>query len=179
MTSPYAFHQYFLNAEDERVVDYLKVFSPRSREEIADLERQAREEPHLRAAQRALADDVTDLVHSVSDREAAVTAAAALFGRSDLAGVPESVLSGVVAEIGGVPFTGPGLPSVVDVLEVSGVVPTRSAARRAIADGGAYLNNRKVADPEAVVTEADLLHGRYVIVRRGKRTIGAVMVTPG
>ena len=177
MTSPYAFHQYFLNAEDEKVVDYLRVFSPRSRAEIDDLDRQTREQPHLRAAQRALADDVTDLVHSVADREGAVLAASAVFGRSDLGEVPEGVLSGVVAELGGVPIARAGLPSVVEVLEASGVVPTRSAARRAIADGGAYLNNRKVADPEASLTETDLLHGRYVIVRRGKRTVGAVTIT--
>ena len=81
MTSPYAFHQFFLNAEDEKVIEYLKVFSPRSRAEIAELARQTAEQPHLRAAQKALADDVTALVHSPAEREAAVAAASALFGR--------------------------------------------------------------------------------------------------
>ena len=85
MTSPYAFHQYFLNAEDSKVIEYLKVFSERPREAIEELERQTQEAPHLRAAQRALADDITALVHSPADRDAAVAAAAAVFGRSELA----------------------------------------------------------------------------------------------
>ncbi len=90
MTSPYAFHQFFLNAEDTKVVEYLKIFTRRSAEEIADLERQTTEAPHLRAAQRALADDITDLVHSPEERRAAAAAAAALFGRDDLAALPEA-----------------------------------------------------------------------------------------
>jgi tyrosyl-tRNA synthetase len=177
MMSPYAFHQYFFNAEDEKVIQYLKVFSERAREEIEELERQTREAPHLRAAQRALADDVTDLVHSKAEREAAVAAADALFGRQDLRQLSEPTLAAVVAEIGGVALRAEEqLPAIVDVLERSGVVPSKAAARRAIAEGGAYLNNARVEDPEAVLTPADLLHGRFAIVRRGKRTVGAVTV---
>jgi tyrosyl-tRNA synthetase len=178
MTSAYAFHQYFLNVEDEKVIEYLKVFSERSRAEIEELERQTREAPHLRAAQRVLADDVTDLVHSKAEREAAVAAAAALFGRQDLRQLSEPTLAAVVAEVGGVALPSEEeLPAIVDVLERSGVVSSRAAARRAIAEGGAYLNNARVEDPEAVLTRADLLHGRFAIVRRGKRTVGAVTVT--
>jgi tyrosyl-tRNA synthetase len=177
MTSPYAFHQFFLNAEDAKVIEYLKVFSPRSREEIEELERQTREEPQRRAAQKALADDVTALVHSAEERDAAVAAAAALFGRSDLRELPEAVLAGVTAELGAAELVVNGqLPSVVEVLELSGVVASKGAARRAIAEGGAYLNNAKVGDVDAVLTEADLLHGRFVVTRRGKRTVGAVVV---
>jgi tyrosyl-tRNA synthetase len=178
MTSPYAFHQYFLNVEDEKVIEYLKVFSERSPAEIADLERQTKEAPHLRAAQRALADDVTDLVHSEAEREAAVAAAAALFGRQDLRELSEPTLAAVVAEVGGVALLAEGqFPPIVDVLERSGVVPSKAAARRAIAEGGAYLNNARVEDPDATLTPADLLHGRFAILRRGKRTVGAVTVT--
>jgi tyrosyl-tRNA synthetase len=177
MTSPYAFHQYFLNVEDEKVIEYLKVFSERSRAEIEELERQSREAPHLRAAQRALADDVTDLIHSKAEREAAVAAAAALFGRQDLRQLSEPTIAAVVAEVGGVAFPAEEqLPAIVDVLERSGVVPSKAAARRAIAEGGAYLNNARVEDPDAVLTREDLLHGRFAIVRRGKRTVGAVTV---
>jgi tyrosyl-tRNA synthetase len=177
MTSQYAFHQYFLNTEDEKVIEYLKVFSERSREEIEELERQTRTRPELRAAQRALADDVTALVHSAAERDAAVAAAAALFGNSALADLPEPVLAGVVAELGaGQLSAGAGMPTVVDALHRSGVVPSRAAGRRAIAEGGAYVNNRKVTDPDAVVTEQDLLHGRYLILRRGKKTVGALVV---
>jgi tyrosyl-tRNA synthetase len=180
MTSPYAFHQYFLNAEDSKVIEYLKVFSERPRAEIEDLERQTLEAPHLRAAQRALADDITALVHSPADRDAAVAAAAAVFGRSELRELPEPVVASVVEELNGPELVAAGeLPSVVDVLERSGVVASKSAARRAIAEGGAYLNNERVGDPDARLGEADLLHGRYVVVRRGKRTVGAVAVRRG
>ena len=102
LTSPYAFHQFFLNAEDQKVIEYLKVFSPRSRAEIEDLARQTAEQPHLRAAQKALADDVTALVHSPAERDQAVAAASALFGRADLGDLDEATLAGVVAEVGGV-----------------------------------------------------------------------------
>jgi tyrosyl-tRNA synthetase len=179
LTSPYAFHQFFLNAEDEKVVEYLKVFSSRGRDEIEALARQTAEQPQLREAQRALADDVTALVHSPAERDQAVAAASALFGRADLGDLDEATLAGVVAEVGAVEVTAAAaFPSVVEVMERSGVVPSKGAARRAIAEGGAYLNNRRVTDPDAVLGESDLLHGRYIIVRRGKRTVGAVTVRP-
>ncbi len=178
MTSPYAFHQFFLNAEDAKVVEYLKVFTTRSQAEIADLERQTAEQPHLRAAQKALADDVTALVHSEAERDSAVAAAAALFGRSDLAALDEATLASVVAEVGPTELrTGDELPSVVDVLERSGVVASKGAARRAIAEGGAYVNNERITDPEARLAPSQLLHGRYAVLRRGKRTVGAVTIT--
>lgn len=175
MTSPYAFHQFFLNAEDEMVITYLKIFSPRSADEIAGLEVQTKEKPHLRAAQRALADDITDLVHSVEEREAATAAAAALFGRSDLHRLPESTLGAAIAELdaGRLPPLGQS-PSVIDALVAGRVVASRSAARRAIEEGGAYVNNEKVSDVNALLRPEDLLAGRWVVVRRGRRTVGAV-----
>jgi tyrosyl-tRNA synthetase len=177
MTSPYALHQYFLNVEDEKVIEYLKVFSERNRPEIEELARQTRESPELRAAQRALADDVTALVHGPVERDAAIRAADAVFGRSDLRELPESVLDDVAAEIGGTQLEANGdLPTVVEVLAAGGVVSSKSAARRAITEGGAYVNNQRVTDPDARLAEYDLLHGRYVIVRRGKRTVGAVSI---
>jgi tyrosyl-tRNA synthetase len=177
MTSPYAFHQYFLNTEDQKVIEYLKVFSERSPDEIAELAEQTREQPHRRAAQRVLADDVTALVHSPAERDAAIAAAAALFGQSELADLSESVLAGVVAEVGGVPIPpGAHLPSVAEALTNSGVVSSKAAGRRAIVEGGAYVNNRRVTDPDATLAEQDLLHGRYIILRRGKKTVGALAV---
>jgi tyrosyl-tRNA synthetase len=178
MTSPYAFYQFFLQAEDAKVIDYLKVFSPRSREEIEELARETAERPHLRLAQRALADDVTALVHSPEERDAAIAAAEALFGRSDLAELSASALSGAVQALEGAELSAEReLPLVVDVLLSSGVVPSKSAARRATNEGGAYLNNEKVLDPDARLTEHQLLHGRFVIARRGKKTVGAVIIT--
>jgi len=177
LTSPYAFHQFFLNAEDEKVIEYLKVFSPRSREEIAELERQTTEKPHLRLAQHALADDVTDLVHSPEDTRAANEAAEALFGRSELGSLSADVLRDVWLELGGTELKAEGeLPTLVDALEASGVVASKSAARRAIAEGGAYLNNQKVTDADRRLAESDLLAGGYVVVRRGKKTVGVVHV---
>jgi tyrosyl-tRNA synthetase len=177
LTSPYAFHQYFLNTEDAKVIEYLKVFSERDREEIEDLARRTAERPEQRAAQRVLADDVTALVHGPAERDAAVQAAEAVFGRSDLRELPESVLDDVAAEIGAAQLEANGdLPTVAEVLAAGGVVPSKSAARRAISEGGAYVNNERVTDPEARLAEYDLLHGRYVIVRRGKRTVGAVSI---
>jgi tyrosyl-tRNA synthetase len=177
MTSPYAFHQFFLNAEDAMVGTYLRIFSERSREEIEDLERQSREEPRLRAAQRALADDITDLVHSPVERRAATDAAAALFGRGDLRALAPSVLAAVVRQLGDVamPWSDPP-PRVTDVMAAAGVAPSKSAARRAVEEGGAYLNNEKVVDPDRSVTPADLLGGKFVVVRRGKRTVGALRI---
>ena len=180
MTSPYAFHQFFLNAEDERVVAYLKVFSPRSREEIDELDRLTREEPYRRAAQKALADDVTALVHSPAERDAAVRAAAALFGQSDLGELPEPAVAAVVAELGATELdASAGWPSVAEVLQASGVVPSRSAGRRAAGEGGAYLNNQRRTDGDQTLGASDLLHGRWVIARRGKKTVGAVTITGG
>lgn len=178
MTSPYAFHQFFLNAEDAKVIDYLKVFSDRGRDELEDLARQTAEEPHRRAAQRALADDVTDLVHGQAEREAAVDAAAALFGRGDLRALSEGSLAGVAKEVGGGSLPRePELPLLLDTLVAAGVVESKGAGRRAIAEGGAYVNNTKVSDHETRLSETDLLHNRFVVVRRGKRTVGMVELT--
>ena len=173
LTSPYAFHQFFLNAEDAKVIEYLKVFSNRDRAGIDELERATAEEPFRRAAQRALADDITDLVHGVAEREAATAAAQALFGRGELGQLPATTLAHVATEVPGHRLApGEGLPDVAEALRLAGVVPSRSAGRRAIEEGGAYVNNAKVVDPEAVIAAADLLHGQFVVLRRGKKTVG-------
>jgi tyrosyl-tRNA synthetase len=176
ITSPYAFHQFFLASEDSMVGTYLRVFSPRSREEIEDLERQTSEAPHLRAAQRALADDVTDLVHGEPERRAAVAAADALFGRGSLQDLPAGTLRAVARELNASAVPSLDGLSVASALQTAGVVPSLSAGRRAIAEGGAYVNNAKVTDADAALTSADLLPGGYVVVRRGKRTVGALSV---
>jgi tyrosyl-tRNA synthetase len=176
LTSPYAFHQFFLAAEDSMVGTYLRVFSPRSREEIEEIERQTAEAPHLRAAQRALADDVTDLVHGETERRAAVAAADALFGRGSLQDLSEDTLRAVAKELKASAVPSLDGLSVASALQTAGVVPSLSAGRRAIAEGGAYVNNAKVTDADAALTAADLLPGGYVVVRRGKRTVGALSV---
>ena len=176
MTSPYAFHQFFLNAEDAKVADYLKVFSERPPAELEDIIARSAATPHLRIAQRALADDITDLVHSVPERRAAADAAQAVFGRGDLSTLPAETLAAVAKELGAGRLDGPELPTVVDALAAAGVVPSRSAARRAIDEGGAYVNNARVTDPGALLTTDDVLPGGVVVLRRGRRTVGAVTI---
>jgi len=172
LTSPYAFHQFFLNAEDSKVIDYLKVFSFRSREEIEALEQATIDAPFKREAQRALADDVTDLVHGVAEREAAVAAASALFGRGELERLAPSTLEGVLREVGGQPVEED--LTIVEAMVVSGIVESKGAAKRVIAEGGAYLNNVKIDDPDLVLVGDRLVHGRFAVLRRGRKTVGGV-----
>ena len=180
LTSPFTFHQFWLNVEDAKVIDYLKVFSERSHDEIAELAEQTANAPHARAAQRALADDITDLVHGVAERRAAGSAGLALFGRGDLTALPVGTLTAVIdgLAVAALPPVDGQLPLVIDALAASGVVASKSAARRAIGEGGAYVNNRKITDTEARLCSEDLLAGRYVLLRRGRRTVGAVDVRP-
>ncbi|GAB3500457.1 tyrosine--tRNA ligase [Nocardiopsis coralliicola] len=177
LTSPYAFYQFWLNADDRDVVRYLKVFSFRTREEIGELARQTEERPAARAAQRALAEELTALVHGADECAKAAAAGHALFGRADLADLDAATLGAALAEVPGTALDGlgAGVP-VVDLLAAAELVPSKSAARRAVQDGGAYLNNAKVTDVDAVATEADLLFGRYLVLRRGKRSAGGVVV---
>ncbi len=172
MMSPYAFYQFWLNAEDAKVVEYLKIFTFRSQEEIAELEVATNEKPFLRLAQRALAEDVTTLVHGAENVERVEAASKALFGQGDLTGLDEQTLRAALAELPTAQVT--ELRPVYELLADTGIVASRGAARRAIQEGGAYLNNGKVEELEAVPAEADLLHGRWLLLRRGKKTLAAV-----
>ena len=174
LTTPYAFYQFWLNADDRDVVNYLRIFTFRSQEEIAELERLTAEQPAARAAQRALAEDVTVLVHGEAQYASAVAASKALFGQGDLADLDAPTLAAAVAELPHVEVDELGL--LVDLFAATGLVASKSAARRAVKEGGAYLNNQKIADEEAVPTEADLLHGRWLLLRRGKRSLAAVQL---
>jgi len=176
---PYAFYQFWLNVSDAEVPGLLRVFSFKTREEIAELVRESTERPAARIGQRALAEEVTTLVHGADEAGRAIAASRALFGQGSLTDLDERTLAAVAAEVRAaqVPRNG-GLPPVANMMAAAGVAPTVSAARRAIAGGGAYLNNQKVTDEKAVPGAEDLLHGRYLILRRGKRTVGAVEVVP-
>ena len=178
LMSPYAFYQFWINRTDAEVGGLLRVFTFRPREEIEELERQAREKPAAREAQRVLAGDVTTLVHGAQECAKAVAASRALFGQGELADLDEPTLAAALAEVPSMTIEPAmsGLPTVVDLMTGTGIVASKSAARRAIAEGGAYLNNRKVLNEEAEPDRADLLHGRFLVVRRGKRTVGGVEV---
>jgi tyrosyl-tRNA synthetase len=184
LMSPYAFYQFWLNRADEEIPGLLRVFSFRSREEIEALEQESRDKPAARLGQRALAEEMTTLVHGADETAKAIAASRALFGQGDLAELDEQTLAAALAEVpsttikaaaGGSDGTG-GLPTIAELMADTGIVPSRSEARRVIAAGGAYLNNRKVTEPDARPTQADLLHGRFLVLRRGKRTVGGVMV---
>jgi tyrosyl-tRNA synthetase len=182
LMSPYAFYQFWLNRADDEMPNLLRVFTFRSREEIEDLERQTAERPAARAAQRTLADDVTILVHGEQEHTRVVAASQALFGQGDLTALDENTLAAALAEVPSVTLNAAdaaaGLPPVADLMDAAGIVPSKSAARRAITEGGAYLNNEKVTAPDAVPSAADLLHGRFLVLRRGRRTVGGVEVLP-
>jgi tyrosyl-tRNA synthetase len=205
LMSPYAFYQFLLNVSDPEVPNLLRVFSFKSREEIDQLVRDSAERPAARIGQRALAEEVTTLVHGAEETQRAIAASRALFGQGSLADLDERTLAAVAAEVravkisshggavstsgvgrppdapshgGAVSTTGLSLPPVANLMVAAGIFPTVSAARRTIAEGGAYLNNQKVTDEKAVPGADDLLHGRYLILRRGKRTVGAVEVIP-
>jgi len=173
MTSPYAFYQFWVNADDRDVVRYLKVFSFRGRDEIDALAAAVAERPAAREAQRALAGDVTTLVHGEKATARVIEASQALFGRGDLRGLDEPTLRDALAELPRVTAPARGLP-VADLLATSGLVASRSAGRRTISEGGAYVNNDKVTSPDAVLDPATALHGRWVLLRRGRRALAAV-----
>ena len=177
MMSPYAFHQFWLNVEDEKVGELLRVFTFLPREEIERLEAEHAEKPFLRVGQKALADHMTTLVHGEAETEQAKAAAAALFGGGDLHALSGTTLAAALREAGTVSVpAADGLPSVVELLVTSGLAASRNEARRAIAEGGAYLNNVRVEDPEAVVTDADLVAGTWLVLRRGKKRFAGVEI---
>ena len=176
LTSPYAFYQFWLNTDDADVVTCLKVLSFRARDEIEALEKLVGERPQAREAQRALADELTALVHGEEQRDAVVAASQALFGRGELGDLDPATLAAALAELprAGMTRDRDGLlPPVVDLLAESGLSPSKSAARRAVAEGGAYLNNHRVPDADARPADGDLLHGRWLVLRRGKRSLAA------
>ena len=177
ITSPFAFHQFFFNADDADVGTLLRTFSLRSRGEIEALETEHVARPETRAAQRALANELTTLVHGADEARRADAASRALFGGGELRELDDETLATAVAELPRTELASAnGLPSVVDLLVTTGLAESRGDAKRVVADGGAYLNNRKVTDPSAAPTVDDLLHGRWLVLRRGKRQLAAVQV---
>ena len=176
LMSPYAFHQYWLNRSDAEVASLLKVFTFRTRAEIEDLEREIAERPAARTAQRVLADDLTTLVHGAGETASAKAAARALFGQGELRDLDEATLSAALMEAPHATVSALG-GSLTDLMVASGLVTSKSDARRTIEEGGAYLNNVRVTDVGAVPSAADLLHGRFLVLRRGKRTVGGIEVT--
>ena len=175
LTSPYAFYQFWFNVEDAAVDGYLKVFSFRTHDELDALGEATRTRPHAREAQRALAEEVTTLVHGPAATASVVAASGALFGRGELRAVDEPTLAAALAETGLIRIDAGTMPTVVELLRDAGLASSSSEARRTVAEGGANINNQRIADPDHTPSREDLLHGRYLVLRRGKRAVaGAV-----
>ncbi len=178
MMSPYAFYQFWLNVEDVKVGELLRIFSTRPHEEIEDLEKQTAEKPFLRAGQRALADEITTLVHGARETEAIRAASAALFGGGELVDLDGATLGAALREAGSVEVAGE-IPTVVDLLVLTGLAQSKGEARRTIGEGGAYLNNARVTDPELTPSHDDLVAGGWLVLRRGKKRFAGVAVSGG
>lgn len=180
MLSPYGFYQFWLNLDDADVSSHLRIMSFRSPVEIEELEKATADRPAARAAQRALAEELTTLVHGQDETRRVIAASQALFGRGELAKLDERTLASALAETEPARIeAGDELPPYVDLFATAGVVGSKSAARRALTEGGAYVNNVRLdpaTPPEAAPTRDDLLHGRWLVLRRGKRTIGGVEI---
>ncbi|WP_377015265.1 tyrosine--tRNA ligase [Arthrobacter sp. GCM10027362] len=175
MCSPYTMYQFWLNTADADVIDRLKVFTFKSKAEIEELEQAVTERPHKREAQRALAYDATSIVHGTEATEKVIAASAALFGQGELGQLDEPTLVAATAELPSATADRKSL-GIVDLLVASGLAASNSAARRTVAEGGAYVNNEKITDAEAVIDATKLLHGKYLLMRRGKRTLAVVEV---
>ena len=175
MTSPYAFFQYWLNTDDKDVINFLKVFSFKSHEEIAILESKHKENPGLREAHRELAKELTSLVHSPDVAMRVEEAAKALFGQGDLSQLDLPTLTSALSELPRTTVSsGQEIPTWVDLIAASGVVDSKSAARRIVKEGGAYLNNEKISGEDFRPSKTDFLCGKYAVLRKGKRDLAAV-----
>ena len=170
MTSPYSWYQYFLNSADADVIRYLRWFTFLDREELKDLETETQERPHKRAAQKRLAQEMTTLVHGEEATKSVELASQALFGRGELRDLDNLTLKGALSETEIAEFPQGAEPTIVDLLVESKLAPSKGAARRTVKEGGAYVNNERVADMDWTPRADDLLHGQWLVLRRGKKS---------
>ncbi|MFI0979058.1 tyrosine--tRNA ligase [Streptomyces sp. NPDC021093] len=177
MTTPYAFYQFWLNVDDRDVSKYLRILSFRTQPELEELEQQTEERPQARAAQRALAEELTTLVHGADQTAAVIAASKALFGQGELTDLDEPTLKAALSELPHAKVE--GLGQVVDLLIAAGLAPSKGGARRTIKEGGAYVNNVKVTAEDAEVGADQLLHGRWLVLRKGKKNLAAIEVAAG
>ncbi|OBJ83158.1 tyrosine--tRNA ligase [Mycobacterium asiaticum] len=174
MTSPYAWYQYFVNTADADVIRYLRWFTFLSADELAELEQATAERPQQRTAQRRLATELTVMVHGEAATEAVQHASRALFGQGELDRLDEATLSAALRETS-VAELKPGEPQgIVDLLVATGLSESRKAARRTIGEGGVSVNNIRITSDEWSPEPTDFLHGRWLVLRRGKRNVAGV-----
>ncbi|NCV34270.1 MAG: tyrosine--tRNA ligase [Actinobacteria bacterium] len=178
MTSPYAFFQFFLNSDDRDVEQLLRSFSFKSHEELEQLFESLKTNPGAREAHRALARELTSLIHGESETLKVEAAAKALFGQGELADLDVETLSGALSELPRTNLSkGVPIPTWVDLIVATGLVESKSAARRIVKEGGAYLNNEKIVGEDFAPTAQSLLHGRFLVLRKGKRDLAAVEIS--
>lgn len=176
MTSPYEFFQYWLNSDDADMPKFLKVFSMKDRAEIERLIESVQSNPGAREAHRELAREITSLIHGTKAAEMAEAAGKALFGQAELSELDLPTLDSALSQLPTVKIgKNEPIPTWVDLLAASGVVDSKSAARRIVKEGGAYLNNQKVSGEDFAPGKGDLLHGKYLLLRKGKRDLAAVI----
>ena len=177
MTSAYEFFQFWLNSDDADIPKLLKVFSMKSRAEIEELIEKVKTNPGAREAHRELAREMTTLIHGGAMAKSVEEAAKALFGQGEIGDLDLKTLDSALSQL---PKTtikkGDPYPTWVDLLAATGVVESKSAARRIVKEGGGYLNNKKVESEDFTPSKADLLHGKYLLLRKGKRDLAAVEV---
>lgn len=176
MMSPYAFYQFWLNVEDEKVGELLRIFTFLPRPEIEALEAAHAEKPFLRLGQKALAELVTSLVHGAAETERIQRASAALFGGDGLTELEGGTLGAALREAGSVQVSRGELPPLVDLMVATGLAKSKGEARRTVGEGGAYLNNVRIEDPDRVPTEGDLVADGWLVLRKGKKTFKGVEV---
>jgi len=174
LTSPYAWYQYFVNTADADVVRYLRWFTFLDAQELAELEAATSERPQARAAQRRLAGELTTLVHGEAQTRAVELASQALFGRAELSELDEATLASALAETTPVQLKAADAPTIVDLLVATGLCASKGAARRTVKESGASVNNQRIVAEDWTPRREDLLYGRWLVIRRGRRHIGAV-----
>ena len=177
MTSAYEFFQFWLNSDDADLPKLLKVFSMKDRAEIERLIETVKVNPGAREAHRELAREMTAMIHGQQMAKSVEEAAKALFGQGEIADLDLKTLDSALSQL---PKTtirkGDPYPSWVDLLAATGVVDSKSAARRIVKEGGGYLNNKKVESEDFTPSKSDLLHGKYLLLRKGKRDLAAVEI---
>lgn len=174
MTSPYSWYQYFFNSADADVIRYLRWFTFLDREEIERLEVEVTERPFKREAQRVLAQEMTKLVHGEDAVEKVELAAKALFGRAELADLDEATLAAALQETEVAEVSADA--TIVDLLVATGLESSKGAARRTVKEGGAYVNNVRIGDAEWAPSEDELLHGSWLVLRKGKKTFAGAKI---
>jgi tyrosyl-tRNA synthetase len=177
LTSPYSFYQFWLNTDDRDISTLLKYFSFASKEVIEDLVNKVKTDPSSRSAQKYLAQELTTLVHSKEQCDQVILASQALFGQGELKDIDKNILFAALSEAGltKIKLTSE-MPNILDILQQTNLCESKSAAKRTVEEGGAYINNVRISDLNWTPTKSDLIHGSLLVVRRGKKVMAGVEI---